>query len=63
MRLRMLRYVGGYVEVRDLEPGHVYEIADDRAAQFITNGMAELVEDGEDAGLEAAALRSARRRG
>lgn len=63
MRVRMTRYVGGYVEVRDLEPGHVYEIADDRAAQFITNGMAVAADDAAESDLEAAALRSARRRG
>lgn len=63
MRVRMLRWIGGYVEVRDLEMGRVYEIADDRARQFIDNGMAERVADVDEHDLEAASLRTARRRG
>jgi hypothetical protein len=63
MKVRMLRFVGSYVQVRDLEAGEVYDINDDRAAQFIANGMAELIADDEAAMLEAAALRPPRRRG
>lgn len=62
MKVRMLRHVTNYVQVLELEMGQVYDINDDRAEQFIANGMAESIE--EEAGvLEAAALRSPRRRG
>jgi hypothetical protein len=67
MKVRMTRFVGSYVEVRDLEMGTVYDLADERAMQFIVNGMAVAVEDGDDARApsapEAAALQPARRRG
>ena len=62
MKVRMLRYVTAYVQVRDLEPGEVYDINDDRAEQFIANGMAELVAE-DEVGYEAAALKTPRRRG
>lgn len=58
----MIRHVTGYVQVQDLEPGRIYDITDDRAEQFIANGMAEPIAD-ETADLEAAALRGPRRRG
>jgi hypothetical protein len=63
MKVRMLRFVGSYVQVRDLEPGQIYDINDDRAAQFIANDMAEPIADDESVGVEAAALRAPRRRG
>lgn len=62
MKVRMLRYVTAYVQVRDLEPGEIYDINDERAEQFIANGMAELIAEGE-VGYEAAALKAPRRRG
>jgi len=62
MKVRMLRYVTSYVQVRDLEPGEIYDINDDRAEQFIANGMAELIAEG-DLDYEAAALKPPRRRG
>lgn len=60
MKVRMLRHVTAYVQVRDLESGEIYDINDDRAEQFIANGMAELIAEGE---YEAAALKAPRRRG
>jgi hypothetical protein len=63
MKVRMLRHVTAYVQVRDLEMGQVYDINDDRAEQFIANGMAESIEKDGPVMLEAAALREPRRRG
>lgn len=63
MKIRMLRHVASYVQVRDLEPGQIYDINDDRAQQFLANGMAESIEDEDVVTLEAAALRQPRRRG
>jgi hypothetical protein len=64
VRVRMLRHVAQFVQVVDLEMGETYELVPEKAAQFITNGMAEL----ESAipvtpRLEAAALAAPRRRG
>jgi hypothetical protein len=63
MKVRMLRHVTSYVQVRDLEPGQIYDINDDRAEQFIANGMAEPIAEEHAGVLEAAALREPRRRG
>jgi hypothetical protein len=62
VRVRMLRHVAQFVQVLDLEMGEHYELTDDMAEQFVTNGMAERVE-GKKSKLEAAALESAQRRG
>jgi hypothetical protein len=64
VRVRMLRHVAQFVQVVDLEMGETYELVPEKAAQFITNGMAEP----ESAipltpRLEAAALAAPRRRG
>lgn len=62
MKVRMMRFVGSFVDVRDLEPGEVYDLSESKARQFIDNGMAEPADE-EDSRLEAAALRAPRRRG
>jgi hypothetical protein len=64
VRVRMLRHVAQFVQVVDLEMGETYELIPEMAAQFITNGMAELVSAVPiSPRLEAAALAAPRRRG
>lgn len=64
MKVRMTRFVGSFVQVRDLEPGQVVDLSERDAQQFIANGMAEPVaSDAADHLLEAAAMPAARRRG
>ena len=62
MKVRMTRFVGSFVQVRDLEPGEVVDLLPAVAEQFIVNGMA-VPADPDGANLEAAALQPARRRG
>jgi len=63
-RIRLKRAVTSLVVVYPfLEAGDVIAVPDERAQQYISSGMAEALGDDEPAEIEAAALRSPRRRG